>query len=82
MMQAYMFSTLKGIITSFDRRGIQFTEETQFSSSILCQNTVRHVALKKNGLHRKRFLEKGYPLFLLVYMSEMGGGSFPNIVHY
>lgn len=27
MMQAYMFSALKGIITSFDRRGIQFTEE-------------------------------------------------------
>lgn len=28
MMQPYMFSALKGIITSFDRRGIQFTEET------------------------------------------------------
>lgn len=28
VMQAYIFSALKGIITSFDRRGIQFTEET------------------------------------------------------
>lgn len=28
MMQPCMFSALKGIITSFDRRGIQFTEET------------------------------------------------------
>lgn len=27
VMQACMFSALKGIVTSFDRRGIQFTEE-------------------------------------------------------
>lgn len=27
MLQAYTLPALKGLITSFDRRGIQFTEE-------------------------------------------------------
>lgn len=66
MLQAYMLPALKGLITSFDRRGIQFTEETH-SAHPSSAKTVRHIAFKKKGLHRKRFFrERGYPLFLLV----------------